>query len=596
MYITIQLMTPSGTDTIRCLVDSGADYNYISHIYATSRGWKQIGPQGITKYGDGHLGTRYGIVLAPYSATDGLGETRQGAITLHSINMDDEDILLGLPWLQEVNPLFDWETMSWRYRIGTSKIDIEDPETFARTIQEEQPEQLYYWNGDKIPQGSVDEANTNRIFTVRDNIHLQRIMEEFQDVFSKDAAAQLEENPIVTHSIRLKPGTEPPYGPLYNLSVNELDTLRKYIEEMLARQWIRPSTSPAGAPVLFIRKKDGTLRLCVDYRGLNKITIKDRYPIPLVDEMLDRLEGAKCFSKLDLREAYHRIRITEGDEWKTAFRTRYGNYEYRVMPFGLCNAPATFQSYIHEALKGLIDIYCIVYLDDILIYSKNEEEHTEHLRTVLERLRKYHLFAKEEKCTFYTKSVEFLGFIISTEGISMDRTRVETVLQWPEPRSIKEIQVFLGFANFYRRFIYAYSRIAAPFSNLLRGTQKGKQVGKFEMTEEAREAFQKLKTAFAEATLLYHFNPRRETQVETDASKDGIAGILSQRIGEVPVTVQEAFSIGLERSNRNEYKPTSIRRKDWRPIAFFSRKLSGSVRNYDTHDLELLAIVASFRH
>jgi hypothetical protein len=202
--------------------------------------------------------------------------------------------------------------------------------------------------------------------------------------------------------------------------------------------------SPAGAPVIFAPKKDGTLRLCVDYRGLNALTIKTRYPIPLISELLDRLHGAKVFSKLDLLDAYYRIRIKEGDEWKTAFRTRYGHYEFLVMPMGLTNAPATFQSYINNALQGYVDDFCVVYLDDILIYSQNEEERIQHLEKVMERLRQSELYANPKKCSFFQDEIEFLGYIVNAEGVQMDPKRIEAIQEWKNhpPRTYRYIQVF----------------------------------------------------------------------------------------------------------------------------------------------------------
>ena len=188
------------------------------------------------------------------------------------------------------------------------------------------------------------------------------------------------------HIIDVEEGGFPPYGPLYNLSGPELGVLRTYLDDALAKGWIRHSVSPAGAPVLFVPKKDGGLRLCVDYRGLNKVTIKNRHPLPLISETLDRLSGAKVFTKMDLKDAYHRIRIREGDEWKTAFCTRYGHFEYLVMPFGLANAPATFQAYINKALAGYVDVFCVVYLDDILVYSDSLSDHEVHVKKILKRL------------------------------------------------------------------------------------------------------------------------------------------------------------------------------------------------------------------
>ncbi|OQD64946.1 hypothetical protein PENANT_c409G07288, partial [Penicillium antarcticum] len=238
---------------------------------------------------------------------------------------------------------------------------------------------------------------------------------DFEDIFSEEGADKLPQSTHLDHAIELEEGAQPPHQPIYPLSPNELGVLRNYIDEMLAKEWIRPSQSPAGAPIIFVKKKDRSLRLCVDYRGLNNITIKNRYPLPLVSETMDRLSGAKIFTQLDLRDAYHRIRIKEGDEWKTAFRTRYGHFEYTVMPFGLANTPATFQAYINRALCDLLDQFCVVYLDDILIFSQNEEEHVEHVREVFRRLRTYRLYAKRSKCRFHTDSVTFLGFVITLE-------------------------------------------------------------------------------------------------------------------------------------------------------------------------------------
>ena len=200
-------------------------------------------------------------------------------------------------------------------------------------------------------------------------------------------------------------------------------------------------------------KSDNFLRLCVDYRALNKVTVKNRHPLPLINETLDRLTGAKIFTKLDLRDAYHRIRIKRGDEWKTAFRTRYGHWEYTVMPFGLTNAPATFQAYINEALKGLLDVTCVPYMDDICIYSDSVEEHAEHVREVLTRLRKAGLYVKLSKCEFDKQEIAFLGYVIGVHGVRMDDAKVKAITDWPVPQNFRDIQVFIRFANFYRRFI-----------------------------------------------------------------------------------------------------------------------------------------------
>ena len=253
----------------------------------------------------------------------------------------------------------------------------------------------------------------------------------------------------------------------------ELETLKTYIKTNLANGFIRPFKSPAGAPILFNKKPDRSFRLCVDYRGLNNITIKNRYPLPLIGESLDRLGRARRFTQLDLTNAYHWMRICEGDEWKTAFRTRYGHFEYQVMPFGLSNAPATFQGYVNKILAEKLDIFVIVYLDDILIYTEDPgQPHVEAVRWVLDQLRKHSLFANLKKCRFHQDEVRFLGYVVSSKGISMEAERIEVVRKWPEPKSVRDIQVFLGFANFYRRFIQGFSEIAAPLTSMLKTTNK----------------------------------------------------------------------------------------------------------------------------
>ena len=322
-------------------------------------------------------------------------------------------------------------------------------------------------------------------------------------------------------------------------------------------------------------KKDGGLRLCVDYRGLNKITIKNRHPLPLIHEMLDRLCGAKLFTKLDLRNAYHRIRIKPGDEFKTAFRTRYGHYKYKVMPFGLANAPATFQAYINETLAGLVDVICIVYLDDILIYSANPEEHKKHVKQVLQRLREHGLYAKASKCVFSTQEVDFLGYIINTEGVVMEPSRVEAIQNWPTPTSYREVQVFLGFANFYRRFIHDYSTIVRPLTGLLKGSVRGRKSGVFTWEQAQKKAFEDLKYAFTIAPVLIHYESYKPTRLETDVSGVVCGGVVSQP---------------------KEWPVKSGQKAEYHPVAFWSRKFTPAEMNYGTPDQELLAIVKCFQH
>ncbi|KAL4032758.1 hypothetical protein IC575_005840 [Cucumis melo] len=246
----------------------------------------------------------------------------------------------------------------------------------------------------------------------------------------------------------------------------ELKELKVQLQELLDKGFIRPSVSPWGAPVLFVKKKDGSIRLCIDYRELNKVTVKNRYPLPRIDDLFDQLQGATVFSKIDLRSGYHQLRIKDGDVPKTAFRSRYGHYEFIVMSFGLTNAPAVFMDLMNRVFREFLDTFVIVFIDDILIYSKTEAEHEEHLRIVLQTLWDNKLYAKFSKCEFWLKQVFFLGHVVSKVGVSVDPAKIEAVTGWTRPSTVSEVRSFLGLAGYYRRFVENFSRIATPLTRL----------------------------------------------------------------------------------------------------------------------------------
>ncbi|XP_069593719.1 uncharacterized protein [Ranitomeya imitator] len=308
----------------------------------------------------------------------------------------------------------------------------------------------------------------------------------------------------------------PPRGIIYPLSPAETQAMSEYVQENLAKGFIRKSSSPAGAAFFFVKKKDGYLHPCIDYRGLNNITVKNKYPLPLISELFDRLRGARVFTKLDLRGAYNLVRIRAGDEWKTAFNTRDGHYEYLVMPFGLCNAPAVFQEFVNDIFRDCLYVSVVVYLDDILIFSPNLSTHRRDVRLVLQRLRENHLFAKIEKCVFEQSSVPFLGYIVSDASLKMDPAKVSAVLDWPRPVGVKAIQRFLGFANYYRQFIPHFSSLTKPISAL---TRKG--VDSNNWSAESQNAFLTLKQRFAEAPGLHRPDVNRPFVLEVDASSLG---------------------------------------------------------------------------
>jgi len=247
----------------------------------------------------------------------------------------------------------------------------------------------------------------------------------------------------------MEEGSVPPLGPIYSLSALELQTLRKFIEGNIKIGSIQSSQSLGGALVPFVKKKNGNLRLCVNYWGLNKLTCKDHYPIPLITDLLDAPKKARIYTKINLRNAYHLVHIAKGDKWKTTFRTHYGSFKWLVMPLGLANAPAAFQQFMNEVFGDLLDIFVVVYLNDILIYLDNLEDHRGYVKEVLRHLQLHKLFASLAKCVFHKKSVEFLGFVLGPQRLLMNKQKVQTIRDWLTPRWLKEVQSFLEFSNFY---------------------------------------------------------------------------------------------------------------------------------------------------
>lgn len=488
------------------------------------------------------------------------------------------DILLGLPWLQQNKVRIDAAQRC--LQIGSQEVVVRPVSEKGRSVDCVQISAnafstLVRTSGRRgrkeVEVFSASMADIEKALSKRDKkptdprTKLPQHYHEFLDVFSPEEAKKLP--PLrgagVDHQIELekKDGRTPevPWGPLYQMSRDELLVLRTTLTDLLDKGFIRVSNSPAAAPVLFVKKPGGGLRFCVDYRGLNRITRKDRYPLPLIYETLRTIGQAKWYTKLDVAAAFHRIRIAEGDEWMTAFRTRYGLYEWMVTPFGLANAPSTFQRYINWALRDYLDNFCSAYVDDILIYSEGSKSHHQDLvRKVLQRLRDAGLQIDIDKCEFEVKSTKYLGFIIEAgQGVRMDPEKVRAIQEWEAPVSVKGVQSFLGFANFYRRFIKSYSQLTKPMTDLVRKDQK------FVWTDDAEQAFQKLKKIFVSAPLLVRFDHTRETVVETDASGWCIGGTLMQ-------ADDEGFL---------------------RPYAFYSKKMSPAECNYPIYDKEMLAIV-----
>uniref|UniRef100_A0A8C5PY86 ribonuclease H n=1 Tax=Leptobrachium leishanense TaxID=445787 RepID=A0A8C5PY86_9ANUR len=530
MTIPVILQWEDRSVNVSAIIDSGASNNFFDLTLATSLA----------------IPTRLKKTPTPLQMVDG-STLRTGPIThettplLLLIGTKHQErlqwdivpsplfpLVLGLPWLRTHNPSIDWSSNT-----------VSFPSHHC---------QHFCMNG----------YTTEKIgFSTYPASELPVKYSDFQDVFEKKGADTLPPHREYDCPIDLLPGAPIPHGRIYNLSVPESQSLKEYIEDGLQKGFIRHSTSPAGAGIFFVGKRDGGLRPCVDYRALNAITVRNRYPLPLIPELLDRVKDACIFTKIDLRGAYNLVRMRRGDEWKTAFRSRYGHFEYRVMPFGLCNAPAAFQHFLNDIFRDILDTFLVIYLDDLLIFSRSLQEHEQHVRLVLSRLRQHKLYGKIEKSTFETPSIEFLGYILSPGHVEMDEAKVKAILDWPTPKDKKAVQQFMGFANFYRRFIRSFSHLSAPITSLT------KKDVRFQWSAEAQQAFERLKKSFTQAPVLKQPEAHLPYYLETDASDIALGAILSQRSGD---------------------------KKLLHPVAFYSRRLNSAERNYNIGEKELLAI------
>lgn len=571
------------------LIDSGASaYGFIDSKFAQQNNLKEIPlvkPRSLKVF-DGTESASGQISHMAKVTLDIDGHTE--ILLLFITKLAYFDLVLGLPWLQYHNPKINWNNRTLQFShpkcrehsrvfpiishaISAQKID--EKRISSQCLNSTDPTCLENCNID-VFEKAICEAGSAVFSVAIEDIKeylkekpyvdpaskLPKIYHNYLSVFSKEEADKLPPHRPSDHRIILKPGSEAPWGPLYGMSREELEVLKKYIKENLEKGFIRPSTSPASSPVLFVKKPGGGLRFCVDYRALNDLTIKNRYPIPRIRETLTLLGKAKIYSKLDVISAFNRMRIANGDEHLTAFRTRFGLYEYLVMPFGLANAPSSFQNYINDTLRGYLDEFCTAYIDDILIFSENIEEHQEHVKKVLQRLLDAGLQIDIKKCEFHVQSVKFLGMIVTTKGIRMDPCKLEVIKDWAVPSNAKDISRFIGFLNFYRRFIKGFGSIVMPMTDLMKKNKP------FIWGKEQDLAFKNIKQKFQQDVVLQHFNWDRPARLETDASDRGTGGVLLQ--------------------------PDDG--GNWKPVAFFSKKMTPVESNYEIYDKELLAIVQAF--
>ena len=503
------------------LIDSGATHSFIhkklvKQLNLPIQPIKQ--PLHIVNT-DGSFNT-HGKVTHQYLADLSIGNQGwEGVIPLLVTELNDGEVVLGADWLIKANPNIDWKNLTISYpRLRITKEAPLVPQHYHEYLDVFSEEAM------RMPKRKKWDMP----------IDLEIPKEEYQKKIGK--------------------------GGIYAMTREERIELKEWIEEQLSKGYIRPSRSEIAASVFFIPKKGGKKRLVQNYRRLNQWVKKDSYPIPLMRTMTDRLEGARIFTALDLRWGYHNVRIREGDEWKAAFSTPFGLYEPTVMLFGMSNSPATFQRMMDDILRGT-EHFTVVYLDDILIFSKNPEEHREHVKEVLKRLRENDLFARPEKCVFETDTLEYLGTWIEKGKLRMDKDKVESIVNWPTPKKVKDVRSFLGFANFYHHFIKGFVNYSRVLTNLTE-----KEV-KWNWMEKEQEAFDFLKEAFTKALVLIMPDEEKQFYLECDASGYGVGAVLSQ-LGE---------------DNKMH------------PITFYSSRMSPEEEGYEIYDQEMLAIMKALK-
>ncbi|PKU71184.1 RNA-directed DNA polymerase [Dendrobium catenatum] len=474
------------------------------------------------------------------------------------VPMDACHLLLGRPWKFDKKTVHDGKANTYSFKHQNQRIMLvplqestavkASPQLLTRSLFLKAFREATF--GFALVILATNEAQTNEDTVVRD------ILEEYPDVLSSVLPSRLPPERQIQHAVEFVPGSVIPNRPAYQLRPEEQAELKRQVEELLNKGFIRHSVSPCAVPALLVPKRDGSYRMCIDSRAVNKITVKYRFPIPRIDDIFDQLQGATIFSKLDLRSGYHQIRMRPGDEWKTAFKTHDGLYKWLIMPFGLTNAPSTFMRLMNHVLQPFLYKFVIAYFDDVLVYSANLQDHRIHLRRVLDLFREQQLFINLEKCQFAASQITFLGYQLSAEGLKIDLDKVEAVRSWPVPQSFTDIRRFHGLASFYRRFIKDFSTIAAPMTEILRANQ-------FEWNPAAQTSFEELKQRLSSTPTLNLPDFDQAFEVECDASNVGIGAVLTQ---------------------------------GGHPIAYFSEKLSDARRKYSTYDKEFYAIVRALQH
>ncbi|XP_030479163.2 uncharacterized protein LOC115696402 [Cannabis sativa] len=502
-------------EDLEVLIDMGSNNNFIQEALAT----RLALPRSETKKFKVYMGNGNSLWCSQiYMGVELSLQGHKFKVDLFVLPIWGLDVVLGMQWLQTLGPcLHDHKALTMEFQWEGKTVKLEG--TSSSATQQLSFSQLHTMMRDRevrdifmLTTISHQEVTKDLSLQQIDNKLPQEahdILTEFQDIFSEPKS--LPPYRSSGHRIFLQPHSQPVNVRPYRYPYFQKDIIERLVREMEDCGFVRPSTSPFSSPVLFVKKKDGSWRFCVDYRALNNITIKDRFPIPTIDELLDELGGATIFSKLDLRAGYHQIRMDPKDVHKTAFRTHEGHYEFLVMPFGLTNAPSTFQATMNRVFQPLQRHCVIVFFDDFLVYSKSTMEHIAHLCSVFQLLRDHRFFAKLSKCTFFQSTIEYLGHLVAADGVRADPSKITAMLDWPQPSTLKQLRGFLGLTGYYRRFVAHYASIAAPLTELLKKEN-------FIWTEAACAAFRQLKQVMTVTPVLALPDFSKLFVIEADAS------------------------------------------------------------------------------
>jgi len=513
----------------------------------------------------------YDVYKMCYRLRDSWDIEKKDISIFYAIDKKESFLILSMSSMQFKRIQINMIARTWCFNVNEHAFELFFAQAFAKALQDEST--VYALVMINVVEESIIEHQmkviNNVMSCITNALETQTLLvelKEYENVFLIESINKLLLYENHDHAIEITAKSS--YKSLYNLLNIKLATLRQYLNDILAKEWIKHFVSLTDAFILFILKKNNSLHLCMNYQDLNKITVKNHHSLSLISETLNRLSKIKQFIKLNLKNVYHHLRIQHEDKWKTTFCTHYDHFKYMIILFNLINMFIIFQTYINKILTELLNDFCVIYLNDILIFFVEKTDHINHVKQILKRLRKFKLYASLKKCEFFITKINFLEFVIFIENISMNSSRVNIIKTWLRSKMYWKIQVFLKFINFYQCFIHHYFQIAESLTKLLKDSVKDVKMSSFIWSSKAKQAFNQLRNVFMKTSILRHFDSKQHIHIEINVFNYAVASILSQSDDE----------------------------DQWYSIAFWFRMMIDVERNYEIHDQKLLVIVVMFKH